>query len=406
MWWTHLRLAARALRQHAFRSSLTVLSVAVGCFGVVAMTSLAESGLTSLARSIEELGGARLVFFVSKAPEREKERARSYETGLDADDFERVFGELPLESRSLQAMLGEREALADSGKASLTDLVAAEPGFFELFHMKLAEGRAFDESDMKRKQPVCVVGHTLAEKLWQGSPIGRWLTIEKLSCRVIGLFANNDRFGVRFGFDWTNLVVVPHSTLLAVLPEVRAETSILAKTRTPSDNETIKRTANARLEARHHGVDDFTIYDFGQTMQRFERTFRILELMVALVSGIALLIGGVGIMNMMLVSVAERVREIGVRKALGARKSDISGQFATEAALFGVFGGGLGVGLGIAVALVSGRLIASALPSWVGVVSREAALGSFVSAVVIALIFGWLPARKAGRLDPVEAMRR
>jgi putative ABC transport system permease protein len=128
--------------------------------------------------------------------------------------------------------------------------------------------------------------------------------------------------------------------------------------------------------------------------------------MVALVSGIALLIGGVGIMNMMLVSVAERVREIGVRKALGARRADISRQFATEALLFGVTGGGLGVGLGIAIALVSARLIATALPSWVGVVSESAAIGSLLCAVLIALVFGWFPAIKAGRLDPVEAMRQ
>lgn len=406
MWWTHLWLAARALRQHAFRSFCTVLSVAVGCFGVVAMTSLCESGLSSLSRSIEELGGARLVFFVTKAPEREKERARSYEVGLDRDDLERVFTGLSLESLSMQAMLGEREAHADSGKRSVTDLVAADAGFFELFRMKVAEGRSFDASDGRRSQPVCVVGHVLAKKLWEGSPIGRWLTIAKIRCRVIGLFADNDRFGVRFGFDWTNLVVVPHSTALAVVPEVRAETSILLKTRAASDNESVKRIANARLMARHHGVDDFTIYDFGKTMERFESTFRILELMVALVSGIALLIGGVGIMNMMLVSVAERVREIGVRKAIGARRADISWQFATEALLYGITGGGLGVLFGIAVALASARLIASALPSWVGVVSEGAAIGSFVCAVLIALVFGWLPALKAGRLDPVEAMRQ
>lgn len=406
MWYTLLRLAARALRQHTFRSFCTVLSVAVGCFGIVAMTSLAESGLTSLAASIEELGGARLVFFVPKQPEREKKRAESYEMGLDREDRDQAFAGLLLDGLSMQATLGEKEVNADSGKSSMSDVVAADAGFFDLFRMRVAEGRSFSDADERASQAVCVIGHETAKKLWEGSAIGHWLGVGALRCRVIGVFANNDRFGVRFGFEWTDLVVVPHSTAAHVMPEVKTGTGILVKTRAPSENEYVKRVANTRLGVRHHGVDDFTIFDFAHTMARFETTFRVLELMVALVASIALFIGGVGIMNMMLVSVAERVREIGVRKALGARSRDVSAQFATEALLLGVVGGGVGVLGGILVALGAGQLIALALPSWIGVVSKGAALGAFLCSVLIGLVFGWLPAHRAGCLEPVEAMRQ
>lgn len=403
---TLLRLAARALRQHAFRSFCTVLSVAVGCFGIVAMTSLAESGLTSLAASIEELGGARLIFFVPKQPEREKKRAESYETGLDREDRDRAFAGLSLDGLAMQATVGEKAVNADSGKSGTSDLVAADAGFFELFRMKLKEGRSFSDADERASQPVCVIGHLTAEKLWEGSALGHWLAVGALRCRVIGVFANNERFGVRFGFEWTDLVVVPHSTASHVMPEVKAGTGILVKTRAVGDNEYVKRVANTRLGVRHHGVDDYTIFDFSHTMERFTTTFQILELMVALVASIALFIGGVGIMNMMLVSVAERVREIGVRKALGARRRDIAAQFASEALLLGAIGGGTGVLGGIAVALGAGQLIALALPSWIGVVSKGASLGAFLASVLIGLVFGWLPAHRAGRLEPVEAMRR
>ncbi len=219
MLFSHLRLAWSSLSSHGFRSLLTVLSVAVGCFGIVAMTSLAESGITSLAKSLEELGGARMVMFVSKEPEREKVRGESYQTGLDRGDRDRVFsGVAGVESVALGATLGQREARSDENRASVTDLVAADPGFFELYRMRIAQGRSFDFSDEAKALPVCVVGHIAAKKLWNGSPIGHWLTIGGLRCRVIGLFADNDRFGVRFGFDWTDLVVVPHSFALTAMP--------------------------------------------------------------------------------------------------------------------------------------------------------------------------------------------
>ncbi len=141
-------------------------------------------------------------------------------------------------------------------------------------------------------------------------------------------------------------------------------------------------------------------------MKRFNDTLRILEVLVALIASVALLIGGVGIMNMMLVSVAERVREIGVRFALGARRSDVTLQFTIEALLSSAGGGALGVLGGVAAALISGRLITRAMPSWVGVVSTGACVGAFATALIVGLVFGWLPARRAGDLDPVEAMRR
>jgi putative ABC transport system permease protein len=407
MWWTRLSLAAHSLRAHSLRTLLTVASIAIGCFGIVAMTSLAESGLSTLARSIEDMGGARLLLFEAKPPERQEDRVGAYRHGLTLQDRDRAFSDLPgVLGVSLTAVLGARDVESDAGKSASTDLVAADAAFFRLYRMRVAKGRAFDEAENGRHAGVCVLGHRLSEKLFDGPALGHWLTIGRLRCRVVGVFADNDRFGLNFGFDWTDLLVVPRESAADVLPEAREGAGILVKTDLPAHNELVKRIANARLSERHHGLDDFTIYDFSSTMDRFASTFAILEVLVGLIAGVALVIGGVGVMNMMLVSVLERVREIGVKKALGARSRDVVLEFLTEASLLSAAGGALGVIAGAAAAALAGRLIVLALPSWVSVVSGTAAAVALCVSLAVGLVFGWIPARRASRLAPVEAMRR
>src|SRR5207249_4529776 len=149
----------------------------------------------------------------------------------------------------------------------------------------------------------------------------------------VGVLADNKRFGTSFGFDWVDLVVAPYTTVAEVEPGIDEELLLIAKTDDSANNEVAKRVVNALMIERRHGVDDFTIYDFCRIMDKFENLFAIMEAIVALIAGVALLIGGVGVTNMMLVSVSERVREIGIRRALGARPADVGAQFLIEAIL-------------------------------------------------------------------------
>jgi putative ABC transport system permease protein len=403
----NLRLAAGAVAATRGRSALTVLSITIGAFAIVVMSSLAESGLATMAHGLEELGGARLLMVIQKSPERGEAKQAAYARGLTLPDRERIFRDLPhVQGLSMFSRLGKKEVLAESGARATTHVVAADARFFDVFHMRVARGRAFTEDENRGRAALCVVGHELAAELGSEDPLGRFLSVGPLRCRIAGVLADNDRFGVGFGFDWTHLVIVPSETLSDLDPAVKERASVLVQTDDPSSNEAVKRLVNARLVARHPGLDDFTLLDFSGVMQRFGAVFAAMELIVALLAGIALLIGGVGVMNMMLVAVSERVKEIGIRKALGARPREIGAQFLAEAVLLAVVGGGAGVVSGLGVAALAALLIARFVTSWQASFAPSATLTALVVSIGIGVLFGWLPARQAAKLDPIHAMRR
>lgn len=404
-----LRTALSALRANRGRSALTVLSITVGAFAIVVMSSLAESGLVTLRRGIEEIGGARLLLVVPKEPERGEAKRVAYARGTTSADRDRVYRELPhVEALSMWSHLGKQEIVAESGARATSSVVAADARFFDVFRMRAARGRLFDDADDRRRAPLCVVGHALAAKIGprDAEPLGAHVSVGPLRCRVVAVLAENGRFGVGFGFDWDDLVVVPTEAMGELDPRVRERAAVLVKTDAPSSNELVKRIVNARLSARRPGLDDFTIFDFAGVMDRFGAVFAAMELVVVLLSAVALFVGGVGVMNMMLVAVTERVSEIGLRKALGARPRAIGAQFLAEAAALSALGGGAGVALGLATALSLSALVRHAVASWQTSLAPGATLSALAVSAGVGLVFGWLPARRAAALDPVHAMRR
>lgn len=400
-----LRLAAGALAQNRGRSLLTVLSILIGAFAIVVMTSLAESGLLTINRGIEELGGARILFVLQKAPERGDGKQFAYRSGLVLADRDRILTGLPhVAGASMFSRIGRREVMNETGARTSTGVVAADAQFFDVFRMRVGRGRAFTEEENRGRAPVCIVGHKVAERI--GDPLGRLLDVGPLRCRAIGVFANNDRFGVGFGFDWTDLVVVPSETMGDLEPRVLERAALFVKTDAPQSNDLVKRLVNARFMVRHAGLDDFTILDFSGIMDRFAQIFLVMEIIVGLLAGIALFVGGVGVMNMMLVAVSERVKEIGIKKALGARPSSIGRQFLVEAVMLSLFGGVLGTTLGLGFAALAAVLIRQKLTTWQLSLAPWAAVAALVVSAAIGIGFGFLPARRAARLDPIEAMRR
>lgn len=403
----YFRIALRALGAHRFRSFLTTVSILIGGFSIVLMSSLASSGLATLSRGIEDLGGARLVFLGAKNPERAQRKTASYGGGMTIKDREALFAAVPhVVGRTMYVTMGKIAVSADGNHFAKVSMVATDGRFLDTYRMNLAKGRGFSDEESRNQAKVCVVGHKTAVRMFDGDAVGKWLVrYGGLRCRIVGQLANEDHLGIHMGFDWLDLVVWPMGTIGAWTPEVLKGAEILFKTDDVRSNEIVKRVANSILVERHNGVDDFEIFDLAGMMEKWHQTIGIMESIVGFIAGIALLVGGIGVMNMMLVSVSERVREIGIRKALGATPADIGRQFVVEAMLLSGFGGGLGAALGMGGTVLGGILIHHFKPSWQTHISEPAVTVAVVSAVLIGLLFGYWPAKSASRLDPVTAIR-
>ena len=406
MWLEYLNIARKVLVAHKFRSLLTVLSITIGAFSIVVMSSLAQSGLTTLFRGMEELGGGRLIFIAPKQAERGEAKQSSYSRGLTVEDRDLVFSRLKhVVEHSMFTPLGRKEMVSDTGRIKRTDLVAGDGDFFSFSHLQLDKGRFFSAEEDARHAKVCVVGAKVAQEMWDGDAVGHTLALDGIRCRVIGQATDLDRWGMDFDFDWVDFVAMPLETVNEVDQKAKLAAQLQIKTDDQQHNDIVKRIVNVLLSERHHGIDDFQIFDLSGFLEKFQSFFAIMRTIVGFIAGIALLVGGVGVMNMMLVSVSERVREIGIRKAIGANPDDIGRQFLLEAIVLAGTGGVIGTGSGIGMAVVASAVIRHFKPTWVTVVAEGAVIAALCVSFGVGLLFGYFPARRASKLDAIAAIR-
>ena len=404
MFLEYLKLSLRQIWAHKLRSFLTVLSITIGAGSIVAMTSLAQSGLATLTRGIEEVGGTRFISVFADEPKKARDKRGNYARRLTLGDRDALSQALPnLESIVASINFYNSPVAAGNRPAVMTSVLATEPNYFGAYKMRLGQGRQLTDADRDERSRVAIIGEELREKLFgRAGGLDEEIRFRGDRFRVVGVLAANQKGdSINLGYDWDTVVIVP-ITAPGMGSDVEQISMTVSKT---EEGEHAIRVANAVLLHRHNGVDDFQIFDFGGLLKNFYAAFAVMRLVVGAIASIALLIGGVGVMNIMLVAVQERMREIGLRKALGATAATIRNQFLMEAVALTLVGAVIGVLGGSAVAWGASSIIKAMNPAWVPVLSGGAVLVAIGASSAVGLFFGWFPAMRAAESEPIACLR-
>lgn len=385
------RVALTAIATNRLRSALTVLGVVIGVMSVVLLVAVGTGARNEVTAGVEDLGSNLLLvvpgsFDFGQAPTLSK---------FTLDDVERIERELGPQV-SVSGNLASGETVRSESTSAFASVLGVTAEFDEALNRDISRGEFLTESDVLTGRRVAVLGSSAATSLFPGSdPIGRTVTVAGLRFRVVGVL---DQLGAALGVDRDSQILLPITAAQRLFGTRRVDT-IFVKAPDAADldsmSASLRRVLGERLER-----SEFSVLTQQEILGVAGRILSTLTLVLAAIAGISLLVGGIGVSNIMLVSVQERTREIGLRKALGARTRDITSQFLVEAILLCGVGGVLGIGVGIGLATVAATF--TPLPAAVTAWSVALAFGVSVG---VGLIFGVFPARRAGRLDPVVALR-
>jgi putative ABC transport system permease protein len=398
-----LRVALRAIRRNKVRSALTMLGVIIGVASVIAMIALGSGARASIDQQIQSQGTA-LIYVSSGSfggPGRAHQGSGSVQT-LTVEDAEAVAREIPTIARWTPGVRGRAQVIAGNNNWN-TQVEGGNEDFLAVRNWVVAEGANFTARDVLVAEKVCLLGATVARTLFPDSdPVGQVIRIRNMPFRVTGVLAAKGQG--QWGQDQDDFVVAPWTTVQRKLLGINYIHQISL---TASSSELVEPTAVAitRLMRSRHRItnpenDDFsvrTIEEMAATRVQMAETMTGLLMSVASVS---LLVGGIGIMNIMLVSVTERTREIGVRMAVGAKTKDVMRQFLAEAIALSLVGGLAGILLGVGVS----ETITHSL-GWPVAITTASIVIAFAFSAAVGIFFGWYPARKAANLDPIEALR-
>ncbi|MDP8240880.1 MAG: ABC transporter permease [Candidatus Hatepunaea meridiana] len=397
------------LISHKLRSVLTTLGVIFGVAAVIGMASIGEGARREALKQIELMGASNILIDESR-PEEGEEHTASLDKnpyGLTMKDADAIQGIIEDAIAVVPIKIIERKVSAADKRAEL-NIVAAPPNLFNLYNLKLKSGRRLNWNDEDNYQRVCVLGWGAARELFPlENPLNKEIRVYKYVLTVVGVVSRRAVGGGKIeGVDLRDEnmdVYVPLQTILKREPIITGNselTRIVVKVAEPSLLGKYARLIENIIHRRHREVNDFRVIIPEELLRQHQATQRIFNIVMGTIASISLIVGGIGIMNIMLASVLERTREIGIRRAVGARQSDIARQFLTEAVLLSLSGGIVGVILGVMLAHVI-----TMFAGWETAVSWWAILVAVGVSVGVGVIFGWLPARRAAKLDPITALR-
>lgn len=398
-----VRIALRALNNNKFRGFLTMLGIIIGVASVIAMLAIGQGSKRSIRAQISEMGSNMIMIHPKFDRGAGVRLSASDMQSLKLTDYQAILNESTWVAAVSPSVNASGQAIYGANNTPTT-AYGISPEYLDIRKYQVGQGEMFTESDIHSAAKVCVVGQTVVDELFTNgeSPLGKTIRFDKIPLRIIGVLTSKGYNSM--GQDQDDLILVPYTTvqkrMLAITYLQGIYCSALSEELTDRAVEELSDILRRTHKLSETAEDDFEIRSQEELSSMLSSTTEMMTVLLACIAGISLLVGGIGIMNIMYVSVTERTREIGLRMSIGAKGRHILFQFLIEAVIISVMGGIIGVLLGIGASAAI-----KYLAGWPVYVQAYSVILSFAVCTVTGIFFGWYPAQKAARLDPIEAIR-
>lgn len=396
------RIALRALARNKLRSFLTMLGIIIGVGAVIAMVAIGEGAKQRVQDQIASLGTNVLVVLPGTLT---LGGARTGSGGVQTlvdSDAKAIMREIPIVSAASPVLRGGQQVIAGDQNWS-TSVQGVAPEFQQIRNWTMSEGRFISDADVESTAKVALVGQTVAKNLFgEESPMDAIIRIKKIPFRIIGVLGAKGQTG--FGTDQDDTIMIPYTTMMKRILGITYVQQIVVSAASAEQTQQVQDQITTLLRQRHRVQpgrdDDFSVRNLSDITEAASNSATVMAVLLGSIASVSLLVGGIGIMNIMLVSVTERTREIGIRMAVGARSRDIMLQFIVEAVVMAASGGLIGVLVGMGSSVLLKSLVQ--LPA---LIRPDIVVISFLVSGTVGVFFGFYPARKAANLDPIEALR-
>ncbi|HXA76305.1 MAG TPA: ABC transporter permease [Candidatus Acidoferrales bacterium] len=397
-----IRVALRALARNKLRTILTMLGIIIGVGAVIGTVAIGQGASAQVQQQIQALGDNMIMVFAGSVNTSGVRMGNGANKTLTADDAQAVLQHVP-NVVMISPIVGASVQVVNGNQNWLTRASGVSQDYTQIRNWPVVSGSMFSERDVDMAANVCVLGNTVAQQLFGDSdPVGQMIRVQNLPFRVMGvLLAKGQNSN---GQDQDDTMVMPYTTVQKKISGISWLQMLMVSTSSQDAMAPAQAAISALLRQRHHlrpgEEDDFIIRSPNEMAQAAEATSLAMTVLLGIIASISLLVGGIGIMNIMLVSVTERTREIGIRMAVGATEQDVQWQFLSEALVLSSLGGFAGIALGIIASTLITRFV-----HWSTFVSPLSVVVAAFFSAGVGIFFGYYPARKAARLDPIEALR-
>ena len=398
-----IKIAFNAIKQNKLRAFLTMLGIVIGVASVITMLAIGQGSKKSIQDQVSKMGSNMIIVYPASQMRGGIQLGNTSSKSLTVEDVNAIAAQCP-SVKMVSPEVRSNGQVIYANKNTPTTIYGGNENYLGIKMLSVTSGRGFTSREVRTAAKVCLIGKTVITDIFgeNSDPVGQYIRFNNIPLKIIGVLSEKGQN--TFGQDQDDLLIVPYTTvqkrILAITHIQTILASALDEASSPAAVTEVETLLRQRHKIKDNEENDFEVRSQEELVNTFSSISNILTVLLGVIAGISLLVGGIGIMNIMYVSVTERTREIGLRMSVGGRAFDIMMQFLTESILLSVFGGLIGILLGIGASQLVAKIM-----NWPVVVMPQAVILAFLVCTVIGIFFGWYPARKAANLDPIDALR-